>query len=48
MTRIGYYMRTSTYLQNTDRQEEKVEKGWKLDQRQGLFPASDSYYSRFN
>jgi len=28
--RIGYYMRVSTYLQNTDRQEEKVEEGWRL------------------
>ncbi len=36
MTRIGYYMRTSTYLQNTERQEEKVEKGWKLYQDKGV------------
>ena len=30
MIRIAYYMRTSTYLQKTERQDEKVEDGWKL------------------
>ena len=30
MTRVAYYMRTSTYLQKTERQEEKVEDGWRL------------------
>ena len=30
MTRIAYYMRTSTYLQRTERQDEKVEDGWRL------------------
>ena len=36
MTRTAYYMRTSTHLQNTDRQDEKVEKGWRLYQDKGI------------
>jgi DNA invertase Pin-like site-specific DNA recombinase len=36
MTRIAYYMRTSTHLQNTDRQDEKVEDGWRLYQDKGV------------
>ena len=36
MTRTAYYMRTSTHLQNTERQEEKVETGWRLYQDKGV------------
>jgi DNA invertase Pin-like site-specific DNA recombinase len=36
MTRIAYYMRTSTFLQNTDRQDEKVEDGWRLYKDKGV------------
>jgi len=36
MTRIGYYMRTSTYLQKTERQDEKVEDGWRLYKDKGV------------
>jgi len=33
---VGYYMRTSTYLQKTERQDEKVEDGWRLYQDKGV------------
>jgi len=36
MTTIGYYMRTSTYLQKTERQDEKVEEGWRLYKDKGV------------
>lgn len=36
MKQIAYYMRTSTYLQNTERQEEKIEDGWKLYNEKGV------------
>ena len=34
--RIAYYMRTSTYLQNTERQEEKLEDGWRQYVEKGV------------
>ncbi len=36
MTRIAYYMRTSTHLQKTERQDEKVEDEWRLFKDKGV------------
>jgi DNA invertase Pin-like site-specific DNA recombinase len=36
MNKTGYYMRVSTYLQKTERQDEKVEQGWKLYKDKGV------------
>ena len=36
MTNIAYYMRTSTYLQNQERQEEKIENSWRVYNEKGV------------
>ncbi|KIC89140.1 recombinase family protein [Flavihumibacter sp. ZG627] len=35
-TTIGYYLRTSHYLQNIGRQEEKIESGWNVYKDEGV------------
>lgn len=36
MTKIGYYMRTSHYLQNIGTQIDKIEEGWKVYEDKGV------------
>ena len=36
MTKIGYYMRTSHYLQNIGTQVDKIEDGWKIYEDKGV------------
>jgi len=36
MTKIGYYLRTSSYLQNIGTQVDKIEDGWKIYEDKGV------------